>query len=153
MLKKLMFAMAMIAIALVGFTSCSSGPDAQMDKLEKMFEKQNELAKEKGYQGKETVLNMMEIIKMTEELQKEANAEGTKWTQEQKDRLNKIVATPVLGRESTMEEVLKQEGFTPSSGSSSSSSSSFGGSGSSNFGGEMGEMPADQAPENSVDAI
>lgn len=88
-------------------TSCSSGPDAQIDKLEGMYEKQNELADEKGYKSKETIKNYMELDQYREELIKASEAEGSEWTPEQKERLQKVCQTPVLGESSTIEGVME----------------------------------------------
>lgn len=92
-------------------TACAGGVDGQLDKLEKMIEKQNELAKDEGYKAKETVLNFQKLVQLGQQLETESQAENSDWTEEQKARLSQLADAPILGKASTLEEVRKQNDY------------------------------------------
>ncbi len=132
-MKKFIMMFAFVGMLVLG--ACSSGPDSTISKIEDKIKKQNELAQEKGYKNKETVLNFMELMQMVKEAENEATAENSTWTEEQKEKLRKVCDTPIIGKESTMEEVRRQNGGSSSSSSSSHDYNSSSPSSSSNYGG------------------
>lgn len=145
-MKKIIMMFAFVGMLVLA--SCSSGPEGTISKIEEKIKKQNELAKEKGYQGKETVLNYMELQQMIQDAEMEAGAQDSKWTNEQQEKLFKVTQTPILGEESTKEAVARQKGESSSSSSSSSSSDYSGGSyGNMPDQNSLGGLDEAQAPE------